>query len=110
MGTPLRLAVSVVVPLGSWLVLLRLRGAGGEGRNAEELRDVICRVGAMVLKLGQAAISRPDLVTGVYREELLRLGDDVPGFDGAVAEVVVVEKLTLRGKWGIGAMFRVLKR
>jgi predicted unusual protein kinase regulating ubiquinone biosynthesis (AarF/ABC1/UbiB family) len=110
MGTPLRLAVSVVVPLGFWLILLRLRGAGGEGRNAEELRDVICRAGAMLLKLGQAASSRPDLVTGVYREELLRLVDDVPGFDGAVAEVVVVEKLTLRGKWGISATFRVLKR
>jgi predicted unusual protein kinase regulating ubiquinone biosynthesis (AarF/ABC1/UbiB family) len=81
-----------------------------EARSAAELRAVICGAGATVLKLGQAASARPDVVGGVYRTELLRLVDDVPGFDGAVAEAVVVEELGLAGRGGIGAVFETFER
>lgn len=66
-----------------------MRGArgGGERTSARELGAVICGAGVIALKLGQAASSRPDVIGGVWREELGRLVDDVPGFEGGEAIV-----------------------
>lgn len=109
-----RRAAEVVLPLAAWFARTRVSRALGGGedskrRNAVALRNVICAAGATVLKLGQAASARPDVVGGAYREELLKLVDDVPGFDGEVAEGVVVRELGLEEE-GLSSVFERFER
>lgn len=101
---------SVGLPFAMWYVRSRIldRWAASSSRakeqRAAQLREIICNAGATILKLGQAASSRPDVVGPVYREELQKLVDQVPPFDGLLAEKIVRDEL------GVDSLDRVFAR
>lgn len=59
---------------------LRARRSMREDRRAILLREAIIRLGPAVIKLGQAAASRPDLFGGAVIRELQKLQDDIVAF------------------------------
>lgn len=56
---------------------LKNRSAQRRGRQATDLREGITRLGPAVIKLGQAAASRPDLFDAAIVRELQKLQDDI---------------------------------
>ena len=64
-----------------------------QGQRAEELLEIIQKVGPTAIKVGQALSVRPDLIPKVYTEKLSELQDNVPPFDSEQAKEVLISEL-----------------
>ncbi|MEM1392920.1 MAG: AarF/ABC1/UbiB kinase family protein [Cyanobacteria bacterium P01_A01_bin.80] len=54
-------------------------------RRAVHLRKMLVRLGPAFIKVGQALSTRPDLIRKDFLEELIKLQDQLPPFDNALA-------------------------
>jgi predicted unusual protein kinase regulating ubiquinone biosynthesis (AarF/ABC1/UbiB family) len=54
-------------------------------KRATQLRELLTRLGPTFIKVGQALSTRPDLVRKDFLEELVKLQDQLPPFDNAIA-------------------------
>jgi predicted unusual protein kinase regulating ubiquinone biosynthesis (AarF/ABC1/UbiB family) len=62
-------------------------------RRAQQLREILTRLGPAYIKVGQALSTRPDLVPPSYLEELTRLQDQLPPFPNEIAFQFIEEEL-----------------
>ncbi|AFY58053.1 putative unusual protein kinase [Rivularia sp. PCC 7116] len=54
-------------------------------KRAVQLRKILVRLGPTFIKVGQALSTRPDLIRKDFLEELIKLQDQLPPFDNAIA-------------------------
>ncbi|HAX77354.1 MAG TPA: hypothetical protein DCY88_16350 [Cyanobacteria bacterium UBA11372] len=54
-------------------------------KRATQLREILTHLGPTFIKVGQALSTRPDLVRKDFLEELVKLQDQLPPFDNAIA-------------------------
>ncbi len=83
----------VLFALGLWWDKQTGRIEKNQQRRAEQLRDILTKLGPAYIKIGQALSTRPDLVPPVYLEELTRLQDQLPPFPNEVAFQFIEEEL-----------------
>ncbi|BAY87510.1 ABC-1 domain-containing protein [Calothrix parasitica NIES-267] len=64
-----------------------LRGVAERNKlkRAVQLRKILVRLGPTFIKVGQALSTRPDLIRKDFLEELIKLQDQLPPFDNAIA-------------------------
>jgi predicted unusual protein kinase regulating ubiquinone biosynthesis (AarF/ABC1/UbiB family) len=62
-------------------------------RRASELRQMLIHLGPTFIKVGQALSTRPDLIRKDYLEELIKLQDQLPPFDNALAFQIIEKEL-----------------
>ncbi|MEB3182103.1 MAG: AarF/ABC1/UbiB kinase family protein [Nostocaceae cyanobacterium] len=58
-------------------------------KRAAQLREILTRLGPTFIKVGQALSTRPDLVRQDFLEELIKLQDQLPPFDNAIALKII---------------------
>ncbi|MEW6491433.1 MAG: AarF/ABC1/UbiB kinase family protein [Cyanobacteriota bacterium] len=58
-------------------------------KRAAQLRIILTRLGPTFIKVGQALSTRPDLVRKDFLEELIKLQDQLPPFDSAIALSII---------------------
>jgi predicted unusual protein kinase regulating ubiquinone biosynthesis (AarF/ABC1/UbiB family) len=63
---------------------------------ANELREILTRLGPTFIKVGQALSTRPDLIRPDLLEELIKLQDQLPSFDNAIAYAIIEKDLGRR--------------
>ncbi|GIW72240.1 MAG: ubiquinone biosynthesis protein UbiB [Planctomycetota bacterium] len=86
---------------GAWRTALRGLTFGRYGvpserselRPEERIRMIFEELGPTYIKFGQILATRPDLIPMSLVQELRKLQDRVPPFDGAVARAIVEEEL-----------------
>jgi len=83
-------ALTIIWFLGKFILDLkwdewRDKGEENKLKRATQLRQTIIRLGPGFIKIGQALSSRPDLVRKDFLEELVKLQDQLPPFDNAIA-------------------------
>ena len=88
-GTPLYRPLQVLRLLSPWTWLQR----DSQGSRGARLRLALEELGPVFVKFGQAVSTRRDLLPPDIADELVKLQDAVPPFDGAVAQQLVVEAL-----------------
>lgn len=88
-GTPLYRPLQVLRLLSPWTWLQR----DSQGSRGARLRFALEELGPVFVKFGQAVSTRRDLLPPDIADELVKLQDAVPPFDGAVAQQLVVEAL-----------------
>ena len=64
-----------------------------KGKRATQLRELLTRLGPTFIKVGQALSTRPDLVRKDFLEELIKLQDQLPPFDNAIAYQIIEREL-----------------
>ncbi|MEA5580794.1 AarF/ABC1/UbiB kinase family protein [Nodularia harveyana UHCC-0300] len=64
-----------------------------KGKRATQLRELLTRLGPTFIKVGQALSTRPDLVRKDFLEELIKLQDQLPAFDNAIAYQIIETEL-----------------
>ncbi|MEM1238391.1 MAG: AarF/ABC1/UbiB kinase family protein [Cyanobacteria bacterium P01_H01_bin.26] len=93
----LRLVELVWTFLGFGLGLLWDRQTGqqakSEVKRAIQLRQILTKLGPAYIKIGQALSTRPDLVSPIFMEELVKLQDQIPPFSNAIAFRLIQEDL-----------------
>ncbi len=62
-------------------------------KRAQELRQVLTRLGPTFIKVGQALSTRPDLIRKDFLEELVKLQDQLPAFDNRIAFNIIESEL-----------------
>ena len=62
-------------------------------KRAEELLDLVTKLGPTAIKIGQALSVRPDLIPQEYAKALSTLQDSVPPFDGKEAKEILRREL-----------------
>lgn len=62
-------------------------------KRATQLRLILTRLGPTFIKVGQALSTRPDLIRKDFLEELIKLQDQLPPFDNAIAYRIICEQL-----------------
>lgn len=62
-------------------------------KRATQLRQILTRLGPTFIKVGQALSTRPDLVRKDFLEELIKLQDQLPPFDNAIAFSIIEREL-----------------
>ncbi|NER33481.1 MAG: AarF/ABC1/UbiB kinase family protein [Oscillatoria sp. SIO1A7] len=62
-------------------------------KRASSLRQILTKLGATFIKVGQALSTRPDLVRQDFLEELIKLQDQLPPFDNAIAFDIIEQQL-----------------
>lgn len=62
-------------------------------RRAAHLREILTDLGPTFIKVGQALSTRPDLVRKDFLEELIKLQDQLPAFDNAIAYHIIETQL-----------------
>ncbi|MEC4819713.1 MAG: AarF/ABC1/UbiB kinase family protein [Scytonema sp. PMC 1069.18] len=62
-------------------------------KRAIQLRELLTRLGPTFIKVGQALSTRPDLVRKDYLNELVKLQDQLPPFDNAIAYQMIETEL-----------------
>eukprot|EP00741_Cyanophora_paradoxa_P009309 tig00000144_g9017.t1 len=67
-----------------------------EFKRANELREILTKLGPAFIKVGQALSIRPDIVGPFYMEELQKLCDAVPTFPNEVAFQIIEEDLGMK--------------
>ena len=106
LATPLDAAVvaaraaAIVLRLGAYAAALAWdRATGAEDApervrlRAQQLRDMLTKLGPSFIKAGQVLANRPDIVREDYMNELCVLQDDVPPFPDAVAFQIIESQL-----------------
>lgn len=83
-------ALTIVWLFGWFALKLWLDGKGEEteakrSRRANELREILTRLGPTFIKVGQALSTRPDLLRPDFLVELIKLQDQLPSFDNEIA-------------------------
>ena len=58
-------------------------------KRAAQLRELLTRLGPTFIKVGQALSTRPDLVRKDFLDELIKLQDQLPPFDNAIALSII---------------------
>ncbi len=61
--------------------------------RANQLREILTRLGPTFIKVGQSLSTRPDLVKKEFLEELIKLQDQLPPFDNELAMQIVESQL-----------------
>ncbi|HLO51735.1 MAG TPA: AarF/ABC1/UbiB kinase family protein [Kamptonema sp.] len=61
--------------------------------RASHLRQILTRLGPTFIKVGQALSTRPDLIRKDFLEELVKLQDQLPPFDSAIAFRIIKTEL-----------------
>ncbi|RCJ31360.1 hypothetical protein A6770_20215 [Nostoc minutum NIES-26] len=64
-----------------------------KGKRATQLRELLTRLGPTFIKVGQALSTRPDLIRKDFLEELVKLQDQLPPFDNAIAYQTIETEL-----------------
>ncbi|MBD2725413.1 AarF/ABC1/UbiB kinase family protein [Nostoc sp. FACHB-892] len=64
-----------------------------KGKRAIQLRELLTRLGPTFIKVGQALSTRPDLIRKDFLEELIKLQDQLPPFDNAIAYKIIETEL-----------------
>ncbi len=64
-----------------------------KSQRAEQLRHILTDLGPTFIKVGQALSTRPDLIHKDYLEELVKLQDQLPPFDNAIALELIETEL-----------------
>jgi predicted unusual protein kinase regulating ubiquinone biosynthesis (AarF/ABC1/UbiB family) len=64
-----------------------------KGKRAIQLRQLLTRLGPSFIKVGQALSTRPDLIRKDFLEELVKLQDQLPPFDNAIAYAIIQKEL-----------------
>ncbi|MBW4638371.1 MAG: AarF/ABC1/UbiB kinase family protein [Gloeocapsa sp. UFS-A4-WI-NPMV-4B04] len=62
-------------------------------KRATQLRQLLTRLGPTFIKVGQALSTRPDLITKDYLDELIKLQDQLPPFNNAIAFGIIETEL-----------------
>ncbi|NES21315.1 MAG: AarF/ABC1/UbiB kinase family protein [Symploca sp. SIO3E6] len=62
-------------------------------KRAAQLREVLTRLGPTFIKVGQALSTRPDLIRQDFLAELIKLQDQLPPFDNAIAFSIIEREL-----------------
>jgi predicted unusual protein kinase regulating ubiquinone biosynthesis (AarF/ABC1/UbiB family) len=62
-------------------------------KRAIQLREILTRLGPTFIKVGQALSTRPDLIRKDFLEELIKLQDQLPPFDNAIAYQIIETQL-----------------
>ncbi|MGA1622277.1 MAG: ABC1 kinase family protein [Synechocystis sp.] len=65
-------------------------------QRAEDLRELLTRLGPTFIKVGQALSTRPDLIRRDYLTELIKLQDQLPPFDNQRAFQLIEEQLGMK--------------
>jgi predicted unusual protein kinase regulating ubiquinone biosynthesis (AarF/ABC1/UbiB family) len=91
-------AMTVVWLFAGFLIGLLLdRSVGNIEANkyerAEQLREILTRLGPTYIKVGQALSTRPDLVRQDFLDELIKLQDQLPAFDNELAMQIIESQL-----------------
>lgn len=66
---------------------------GNQQERAEQLRQILTDLGPTFIKVGQALSTRPDLVRQDFLDELIRLQDQLPAYDSAIAFDIIEQEL-----------------
>jgi len=64
-----------------------------KGKRAIQLRELLTRLGPTFIKVGQALSTRPDLIRKDFLQELVKLQDQLPAFDNAIAYQIIETEL-----------------
>ncbi|MBN3948137.1 MAG: AarF/ABC1/UbiB kinase family protein [Nostoc sp. NMS7] len=64
-----------------------------KGKRAIQLRELLTALGPTFIKVGQALSTRPDLIRKDFLEELIKLQDQLPAFDNAIAYQIIETEL-----------------
>ena len=72
--------------------LQALDAADGGSRWGEAVKETLCELGPLFVKLGQNLANRPDLVNEELMEELTKLQDRVPPFNSSLAYKIIEEE------------------
>jgi predicted unusual protein kinase regulating ubiquinone biosynthesis (AarF/ABC1/UbiB family) len=62
-------------------------------KRAIQLREILTRLGPTFIKVGQALSTRPDLIRKDFLDELIKLQDQLPPFDNAIAYRIIETQL-----------------
>lgn len=62
-------------------------------KRAAQLREILTRLGPTFIKVGQALSTRPDLIRQDFLDELIKLQDQLPSFDNAIAFSIIEREL-----------------
>ncbi|GAX43367.1 hypothetical protein NIES4075_43800 [Tolypothrix sp. NIES-4075] len=62
-------------------------------KRAIQLREILTRLGPTFIKVGQALSTRPDLIRKDFLDELVKLQDQLPPFDNAIAYRIIETQL-----------------
>ncbi|WP_066378467.1 MULTISPECIES: AarF/ABC1/UbiB kinase family protein [unclassified Anabaena] len=62
-------------------------------KRATQLRELLTKLGPTFIKVGQALSTRPDLIRKDFLEELIKLQDQLPAFDNAIAYQIIETEL-----------------
>ena len=62
-------------------------------KRATQLRQMLTRLGPTFIKVGQALSTRPDLIRKDFLDELIKLQDQLPPFDNAIALSIIETEL-----------------
>ncbi|CDN14259.1 Ubiquinone biosynthesis monooxygenase UbiB [Richelia intracellularis] len=90
-------ALRVIGGLGKFVLSLKwdewFNKPGHQGKRATQLRQLLTRLGPTFIKVGQALSTRPDLIRKDFLEELVKLQDQLPPFDNAIAYRIIETQL-----------------
>jgi predicted unusual protein kinase regulating ubiquinone biosynthesis (AarF/ABC1/UbiB family) len=62
-------------------------------KRANQIREILTRLGPTFIKVGQALSTRPDLIKRDYLDELIKLQDQLPPFDNELAFSIIEMEL-----------------
>ncbi len=64
-------------------------------KRAERLRNILTKLGATFIKVGQALSTRPDLIRPDFLDELIKLQDQLPPFNNQTAFEIIERELDM---------------
>jgi predicted unusual protein kinase regulating ubiquinone biosynthesis (AarF/ABC1/UbiB family) len=93
-------AFVILWSLGSFFLRLQVdkwihREEQRKSKRANELRHILTCLGPTFIKVGQALSTRPDLIRKDFLEELIKLQDQLPPFDNAIAFALIERELAM---------------
>ncbi len=91
-------AIGVIWLFGGFIIGLLLDRAVGNTevnkyQRAEQLREILTRLGPTFIKVGQSLSTRPDLIRQDFLDELIKLQDQLPAFDNELAMQIIESQL-----------------